>query len=54
MAGTVKTQSQDANIRYQAKGDIVIEAIQAGLAGASIYSETVGRVWDVYDFMLFF
>ena len=40
MAKSFSTQTQSANISYHAKGDIVIETIDAGEKAVSIYSET--------------
>ncbi|ETR67452.1 MAG: hypothetical protein OMM_11585, partial [Candidatus Magnetoglobus multicellularis str. Araruama] len=48
MADDVQTYTQNANIRYQAAGDIVIENINAGEGNVSIYSES-GSVYANMD-----
>jgi hypothetical protein len=48
MADNYSTIAHDANIKYQAKGDIVIENIHAGEKDVSIYSET-GSVYATPD-----
>jgi hypothetical protein len=48
MADDVQTHTQNANIKYQATGDIVIENINAGESDVGIYSES-GSVYANLD-----